>query len=420
MKEKYSLPSLWGHHLQYVTIAAFLLMIGALSGCASTIDPKPFFQLQASSVALRDNTDATMNVLVPQTIDRYKRNAQLSEDGKDIKAIRDAHTIQILRKEYLTLVKVPSYLRYEQFKVGIWEMNNTMVGYTTLLHALATKQIMTETEFKTITQDLNASAFSTYVAFHPDASDRSTENTAILSGFAAGAFHAYLDNQQKTKLIKAIEDNQAQVELFSSHLISGIWIIEEAFHREYSDSIKSLKDQLLTNKSKDAQSKTIQSWMDLNRDYFAHIESLKALRNAALAFPLAHKELKVAVESPEQPLAYAISMVNYGTQLKSIVESAQKENKKSILDTELLPIEARAVALENEAKEATHAYSLAYAEAVWTRNESDKDAGNAEIKAKAEQLEKTADKLKIDADKKADAAKKMREAVETVKTSTFI
>lgn len=401
------------HAYSDAIISIFSICIILLSGCSSTINPAPFNEFQTSSESLRDGADAVMNVVIPQTLARHKVRAQTD----DLAEIPEMHRLTLKKDMDLTFDKVPNYLIHDQFKVGLWEMNNAMVGYTTMLQGLVNKQVLTKGQFEALVNEFNGSAFSAYVALKDDASSTAAENTGLLAAGATGLFETYIKHQKEKDLIAALEINQPIVDDFSTKMVEGLSIIEVALEKEYADSSLHLQEQLI-NEDRVNRARIVESWITLNRDYFGHIQSLKALNKAAIAFPNAHKELVSAVKTPGKPLANAIAMVSYAKQLKSIADGAQRANKQILLERELLPIESQAVLLEAGANKAEHAYALAQVDAVSARIASDADPQNVEKKIRADKLEQEALTLKAASEEKSAVAQKMREAVDAVKLTS--
>lgn len=395
-------------------ICLFSLTAIALIGCASTTNTKPFEEFQNSAEALRDGSNEAIEVLIPETATRFEAN-----NTATVAAFMDAHKIELDKaKGPYVFKRVPVYLEQERFKIGLWDMNNTMVGYTNVLLALAGKDVMTDDEFTAKVNELNANGFAAYLAFQGESKDENThaqaaENSGIFSTAAILAFEIYLQNKKDRELIAALEENQPQIELFSGTFINAIELIRVNLEREYNERVGNFPELYLAN-----QNLAIKQYMTLNRTYYAQLNSLKALHRSAELFPKAHAQLVSAVKSPGEPLSAVHTMMNYGKQLKKIADDAKKTNEQLLLERNLIPAEAQADALTADSAAANHEYAKVQVQAVAARIAADSDPGNAEKNKAAVDLEKKAHDLKAVAEQKAAAAQKMREAVDALKTAS--
>lgn len=399
----------------FLALAIFLIVFTSLlSSCATPIKQKPFTKFSESAESLRDGTDKAMEILIPQTIARYKRDLSEELTTGESQELFESSRLVLKTDDPLQFESVPRYMVFDQFKVGLRSITDAMHQYTVLLRGFANEEIQSEEEFKKLAEDLNANAFEAVRTINKSVGENTAENIGLISTSAAALFNNYLRNQQKKVLLEAVAQNQPTVEQYAEKVKEAIIIVANASNQEYIINSKELAKQMLEpNKS----SAAIDALIRLNREHFTQTQTLKVLNDSIGKFPSAHKELESAVNNPDQSLAHIIELVNRGNQLKAMVESAQKANKSMLLEADSEQMEAQAVAFETDAKLSALDSANAQAEAVLARIVANVDPNNAQKEAKAKELEERASKSKKNADKKAETAKLVRETADAVKSS---
>ncbi|EHE7894254.1 MULTISPECIES: hypothetical protein [Vibrio harveyi group] len=405
-------------HGSFARLLAFniIILFGfmTLIGCSSTTNTKPFLAFQNSAESLRDGSDAAIDLLIPMTSARFE-----ADKSSTMAEFMDAHEIIVDKtKGTYVIEKAPLYLEQESFKLGLYEMNNTMVGYANVLLTLSGKDAMSEDEFTKKVNELNANGFAAYLALKGEPKDenahsQAAENSGIFSTAAILAFDIYLEGKKDSELIAALEENQSQIELFSGSFISAIGVIEVSLENEYNQRVGTFSDLFVENRSA-----ATKQYMTLNRTYYAQLNSLKALRHSAESFPKAHSQLVTAVKSPGEPMTAVLTMMNYGKQLKTIADDAKKTNEQLLVERNLEPAQAQVDVLNAESIAANHEYAKVQVQAVAARIAADSDPSDVEKTKVAGELEKKALDLKVVAEQKATAAQKMREAVDALITAS--
>ena len=395
-------------------LLSLLIVIGLISGCATPVKQEPFTRFAESAETLRDGTDKAMEVLIPQTVARYKKELQDELKARESSALYSSARLELSIDSPFDFESVPGYMVFDQFKVGLREMTDALHKYSVLLRDFADDEMQSKEEFEKFATELNANAFEALRVVDKNAGTNSAENVGLISTVAAAAFNNYLKNKQKDVLIGAVEQNQSTVVQYTNKVQQAIKIIAHASNQEYLNLSAEYAEQMLDqNKS----STSIDALIKLNRDHFSQIQALKVLNDAVSKFPAAHNELKSAAKNPDQSLSSIIELVNRGNQLKSVAENAKKANTNSLLDADAKNVEAQAVALEVESKLANLDASSAQADAVVARLDANANPDDAAKEKKAKELEEKASKLKDIADKKAADAKLLRQAADAVKTS---
>ncbi len=401
---------------QYGKIFSFslLLLTGLISGCATPVKQEPFTKFAESAETLRDGTDRAMEVLIPQTVARYKKELQDELKARESSELYSSARLELSDGSPFDFESVPNYMVFDQFKVGLREMTDALHKYSVLLRDFADDEMQSKEEFDKFATELNANAFEALRVVDKNAGTNSAENVGLISTVAAAAFNNYLKSKQKEVLVDAVEKNQSTVVQYTDKVQQAIKIIANASNQEYLSLSAEYAEQMLDqNKS----SNSIDALIKLNRDHFSQIQALKTLNDAVGKFPSAHNDLKNAAKNPDQSLSSIIELVNRGNQLKSVAESAKKANTNTLLETDAKTVEAQAVALEVEAKLASLDASSARADAVVARLDANANPDNAQKEQKAKNLEEKALALKGIADKKAADAKLLREAADAVKAS---
>ena len=402
-------------HWNIQALAISLIVLTSIfSGCVTSVKQEPFTKFSESADSLRDGTDKAMNVLIPQTVARYKQDLIEELTTKESDELFTSSRLELKEGDSFHFESVPRYMVFDQFKVGLLSTTDSMHKYTVLLLDFANEEIQNEDEFNKFAKDLNVNASEAVRMINKAAGKQTAENIGLISTAAAALFNNYLKYQQKKVLIEAIAKNQPTVEQYAEKVKQAIIIIANASNQEYLHNSNDLKKQMLDSQKR---SSAIDALIKLNREHFAQIQTLNVLKDSVNQFPSAHKELESAVKNPDLSLVHIIELVNRGNQLKAMVESAQKANKNKLLETDLNQVEVQAVALETDAKLSALDAANAQAEAVLARIAANADPNNAQKEAKAKELEERASQLKEIAEKKAESAKLAREAADAVKSS---
>ena len=306
-------------------LISLILCLCFMMGCVTSVKREPFKKFLESTESLKIGTANSIDLLIPQTISRYKKELLEELKSKQSDELYSSARLKLVDDSPFIFEEVPRYMTFDQFKVGLQSMTATLYSYSSLLLGFANKEIQNDEEFKKLAEELNANSFETLRTLNKLVDNNSANNIGILSSIAATAFNKYLQNKQKEILVDAIKQNQLSIETYIEKIKQAISIIAVASNQEYLDTSKEYMARMLEpNKSSNA----IDALIKINREHFAQIQSLKLLNEAIGKIPDAHKELINAANNPNQSLVHIIELSNRGNQLKAMLESAKKNKYK--------------------------------------------------------------------------------------------
>lgn len=414
--------------MKFSFVSIFLII--CLSACVSPIKQEPFSKLSESVIVLKDGTNSAIDILIPQNIVRYKKDLINELNNGQDKLIKKS-AIQFNNSEEILTVfsnsekgsetniiyeveSVPSYMKFDQFKVGLNNMAEALYDYTILLRNFANRDIQSQEELNKFIENLNNNAFEAVKSINSSTGEQSAKNVAIVSTATSALFNSYLKNKQKKILVDAIASNQKLVEEYTNNVGYGIDLMQVSIRTEYQDESNNLKRDMLDS---NLRSNSIDSLIKINREYFSQTQALKALKELVLKYPIAHEELKKVVINSEHSLVEINNFMAQANQLKNLAESSRKYNSNSLISDDINKIEAKAISLETEAKIAALDLAKVQADSIIARIEANNNKNDLNKEKRADELEKKFKDLKIVSDQKTADAQQMRELTESIKNS---
>ena len=294
-----------------LAILTVVLAILAAAGCA-TISGEPFSALSASAQQLRDGADASLSAVQERVRDRY---------------IAEAAAGDFAKVEALLLTQPsgdpfgwasptpPLFLQAARFREGVHRFNSVLVSYAGLLAQLASPDLVKPETFEQLATDLNGNLKTAIQALGVQA--QPNKEIAIFSTLASGAFRAYLQNKQRSTLLKALQDNQATIDDTAELGASAIRITAGALRNEYDNASKAL-----------AQRKAFKDLVELDDRFIKEIAGLRTLHQSYKALPAAHRELAMGLAEPHRGLPMIRELYENGRELYRLYEQLTKDDKK--------------------------------------------------------------------------------------------
>lgn len=418
---------------------SFLIVISIifiLSGCMSTINKEPFSKFSESVIVLKDGTNSAMDILIPKNIIRYKKdlndelnngenvlfkNSTIQFSNSEENLMISSYSEALLNSEkdneinvIYKIESVPNYMKFDQFKVGLNNMADALYDYTVLLRNFANRDIQSQEQLDKFIIDINSHAFEAVKSINRSTGEKSAKNVALVSTATSVLFNSYLKNKQKKILIDAITTNQKLIEEYTQSVGYAIDLMQISIRSEYQDESAKIKRNIL---DPSLRSNSIDSLIEINREYFLQNQALTALKKLILDYPVAHDGLKKAVINSEHPLIEINNFMAQANQLKILVESAKKNNINSLIDEDINKIETKAITLETEAKMANLDLAKLQADAIIARIDANTNKNDLNKLKKADELENKVKDLKVIVNRKIADAQQMRELSDSIKDS---
>lgn len=311
-----------------VGVLVVVLAILGVTGCAS-ISPAPFTAFTTSVQQVRDGADASLSVVQDRTRDRY---------------IAEAAEGDVAKVEALMLTQPPGdpfgwastnpplFLKTARFREGVYRLNSVLVGYASLLGQLVSPELVNSETFEQLAKDLNGNLRNAVQAL--GVSSPSNKEIAIFSTLATTAFRVYLQNKQRTSLLKALNSNQPAIQEAAELGASAVRITATALRNEYNHSSAKQAAMIANPKLSDSgKQATLRELIELDEKFIKEMSMLRILHQSYVALPAAHIELASGVSDPKLGLPMVIELLENGRELYRLYEELSKDDKKKTAGT---------------------------------------------------------------------------------------
>ncbi|WON74453.1 hypothetical protein [Nitrosospira sp. Is2] len=311
-------------HLPHISIVAFVALTG-LSGCAS-ISPAPFTSLSTSVQQLREGADASLSMVQDRTRDRYIIEAASGDLSKSINAL----LLTQPDNELFGWISSdpPLFLRASRFRDGIYRLNSVLVEYAGLLGQMASPDLIDPKTFEQLARDLNRNVKTAAQAFtfsHP-----TDKEIAMFSALSTAAFRAYLQNKQRSSLLKALEANQSAIQDTADLGAMAVRMAAQMLRHEYDNTSQKLAKALAVQPppSKTQMEAVFRELVVLDEKYIKELLIMSALHQSYVALPSAHRDLALGLENPKLTLPMVQEISENGRQLYRLYEELRKNGSK--------------------------------------------------------------------------------------------
>ncbi|HSR53790.1 MAG TPA: hypothetical protein VLV83_23435, partial [Acidobacteriota bacterium] len=243
----------------------------------------------------------------------------------------------------------------------------------------------------------------------------------LISTAAGAIFRQFLESKRKKALLRALQANHSTVESYARLLEEATLIAADMAWREY-DAKATLKLNAIGDAAGSGEgtiTEDLQQLIKLNQDQLAHLEALKALRDAFAALPASHAGLIQALQDPKSGTE-AIDLVlqqsrrlevQYQRSLSDVyLASAQSMAQKAEVQASLAA--TRASSAEAKAALAKEKAILARSQANLDPSDAQKQAAAQEAETNAQQLQTVAEQLRQTATEAQESAEAAQEVVQ--------
>ncbi|MDD5699164.1 MAG: hypothetical protein PHH77_11155 [Victivallaceae bacterium] len=260
-----------------------------LIGCSS-LDPQPFKQFAVSAKSAQFGFNAVMRLNYD-----WSRNGYAAAFVTDKKAKLSQIIVrpeQGYAWKWGNQAGLPHYFSVRETGVALAGLNDAFSKYAALLAGLADASPVNQKTFVQMAENLNQNASEALETLDiPAASKKFT----IVSAAAIDAARWYIENRRKSYLVKAIRNNQRNVEKYSNLGNSLLAAIRNGIKAGYGKQMEVLKGRWQKNQDIEI----VKQILELNEKYVKAMQTLQELEKAYTALPRANAELAVAVKEPE-------------------------------------------------------------------------------------------------------------------------
>lgn len=295
------------------------LGIVLLAGC-STINQKPFVKYKNAVDEAQAGIDEAMSLNYSWTRSGFIEGFSANPDSKFSQLM-----IQPGEGYSWKLSSPPLYLTVKEVRSSLGELNGAFADYAALLSKLAGDELVSTDTFDQMAKDLNENAQDAAKSL---SLDLPSQGFALFSTAASEAARLYIENRRQKHLIKAIEDNQPNVDAYCTLCISLVQTIRGNIKAYYVDRTEPIK-QSWNASSGEKRQKSTEAMLNLNEQYAEAMRVLKELEAAYEAMPQAHAELTKAIEKPKLNLEGIQELYASGKRLQKLYSELQKAESKS-------------------------------------------------------------------------------------------
>ncbi|MCF6177550.1 MAG: hypothetical protein L3J71_17485 [Victivallaceae bacterium] len=285
-----------------------------VSGCSS-IKTEPFQEfsssMQRSSTAidmlLAFNSHWAQEYFIHEFV--QNDNARLSE-----------LKLKTTRNLTCTITPPPLFITLQQNREAIYELNKTLVVYTTLLLTLADKSLVNQTAFDKLAKNLNKNAAEAVNAL---AVPVPAQGVQLLSKASSEAMQLYLKHQQRSVLQTAIKQNQPNLEKYATSLILLLDIVGSQLKVYYSSQAGRLIRQWRSADHK-TKIRLTKKMLELNQRYIIVLKNIRELNNFYTLLPQANRAMIQSMDSTPTVLPALIKLKNSASRLVKLQKSLKK------------------------------------------------------------------------------------------------
>lgn len=308
---------------RYPGISSIILMlfIGSFSGCAATVNQKPFtaFSEMASKVTEIDGIIAS----------HYEATKKREFDAivKDKRKIRDLSLRFSVQDPYYHDFKFPKdheplFIKLERFQTGLSELNASFIQYTRLLSQLASGDLIKTEDFNTLAESLNTNARNAMKTLNISVG---TGDLALFSTLAAESARLYIIEKRKQYLIDVISDNQASVKRILDHAREAVKIVAIEVQSEYDLSNRDFLDELVEANAAEDKKLATQIY-DKSVVTGTTLDVLKAIDETYRVLITEHEDLETALKGGQFSIGELAANIQ---RLEKLYDKLKKANEEA-------------------------------------------------------------------------------------------
>jgi len=284
-----------------------------LVGCQAP-DAKPFDQFAQAVTALRGGADDTLNTEYTLARARYEHHVLNNNDLASLFLDPDSTDPY----GWKTLAKPPLYVKINQFKIGVGQLNDAIAKYAALLQQLAGSNLIKQDDFDKMATDLSGTLADAVKALKPDATADATKGIAVFSALATEAARNYIEHKRTGDLINILRNNQSNIASFAALGSAASKLVAQDWQKEYIGKKNQWVDSYVAAKSDDAKIAVIETVLKENDNYTGTLETLRSLDAAYRAIPAAHQELCDSLQQKKSLVAEIAVLVAEAKHLQSL------------------------------------------------------------------------------------------------------
>jgi hypothetical protein len=300
--------------LPWRVLGVLALAVLAAAGCASVSaeSSSAFSAFSASTLQLRDGADASLGVVQERIRDRYIAEASAGDMAK----LESLLLAQPPGDPFgWSSERAPLFLQTARFRDGVRRLNSVLVGYAGALEQMASPALVSPQTYDQLATDLNGNLKAALGSMGVAPPNR---ELAIFSTVASGSFKAYVQNQQRSTLLKALQENQPAIDDVAQQGAAAVRIAALAYRNEYDLASQKL-----------AQKKAIRELAELDDRFIKELAGLRTLAQSYQMLPAAHRELAAGRGDPASGLPMIRELYENGRELYRLYEQLNADDRRT-------------------------------------------------------------------------------------------
>lgn len=213
----------------------------------------------------------------------------------------------------------PVFLVVNQARHLLTNLASTFAGYAQLLARLAGPEVIRPKTLDTLERDLDARLREATKALEEEPPAGAEAAAGLFSATASNAFRAYIEKRRANDLRAAMESTQPFVEHWAKVAADAVQNVRDDIKTEY-DARKAYisKRYAETRRGKNSreQRRLIEEMIDLDATVIDSFATLRALRDAFLSMPGAHRQVAESTRGPNVALDEVRTFEEHGQHLR--------------------------------------------------------------------------------------------------------
>ncbi|MGJ8654499.1 MAG: hypothetical protein ACSHX8_14660 [Opitutaceae bacterium] len=316
MNKQISSKQQGSHQMCYVALIT-LLGIFLFAGCAS-VDSKPFVKYNNALSEAQSGVDSAMAINLDWTRSGFVEGFSSDSNARFSQLILNPDDTGAWSSS-----SAPVYLEVKKTRSALNELNQSFSDYAKLLVQLSDGELVNTDTFDQIAADLNSNATDALASLNVS----SPNGSAIFSTAASELARLYIEKKRVSYLKDALEENQSNIEAYTSLSVNLIHTIRGSMQAYYVDRYEPIKDGWNASKGEKRQKYT-NSMLKLNEQYVDALSVLKQLEKTYGKLPQAHADLAKGIGEADWSLDGIQDLYSSARRLQRLHKELVETNEK--------------------------------------------------------------------------------------------
>jgi hypothetical protein len=315
-------------HPRRVVSAGLLGACTLLTAACSSLDPQPFEAFRQATQQLQAGTNTVLLL-------DYEWSRRGFVDSVVGGAPEELSTLFLTFDDddpfEVRLTDPPAFLAINQARQLLSGLASTFSGYAQVLARLAGSEVIRPKTFESMERDLDARLRKATKALEEEPSAGAEGAAGLFSAAASKAFRAYIERRRAEDLRAAMQSTQPVLEHWARLAADAVQNVRGDIKTEYdSRKVHISKRYAETRRGTNAreQRRLIEEMVDLDATVVDAFATLRALRDAFLTMPGAHRQLADSTRDPSASLDEVREFQEHGQHLRILEQRLSRGSKR--------------------------------------------------------------------------------------------